>query len=562
MMKAIFIDNYKAHAIIESRIESFADWEIHGRRGDGIISPVTVIKSPDDRSVLLTYDRNPESTNLKDTMESQFDDERAGLWFGDMLNKGNLEVFKEMGGGTVLYADQAKNSPKTLDIFLQKMHSVGRLDQASLDALKPMLTPTQVSAYENIIPTYEDIERKKAEAMANSEYATYVYTVDENGKEIENKSTEKISNEDVNGNYTGEDAFNNGLSSESGVDPEAVDFNPDMMGDLEPEIEPLDENLDKPDEDPTLLEGSDEPLPKPGSEYNLVPEGLREESDTSDENLPDEIPEINSNYEKASNNEMSEYSDNTTQIQGVTTEPENVEFNEDGTPKIEVKEINGTIVLDTKFQNILDGIDTYLTKYNMTIDEFMESVFKLKFLLNQIAGGKVPEETTSADIEQDPTELNETTNEVTEVPTEDPTEEPSTDNMIATSNPVTNLLNAVADEMNNLENQVEDEANPVDDTNNNEVEVPDNVTSPDSEVTETISTESIDAEKELINQMMKISSNDTEFFNNMLPYKERLSMETINELVTTKMYDKILTGMTVYTMINVREDRARKLGLI
>jgi hypothetical protein len=61
---------------------------------------------------------------------------------------------------------------------------------------------------------------------------------------------------------------------------------------------------------------------------------------------------------------------------------------------------------------------------------------------------------------------------------------------------------------------------------------------------------------------MKISSNDTEFFNNMLPYKERLSMETINELVTTKMYDKILTGMTVYTMINVREDRARKLGLI
>ena len=558
MMKAIFIDNYKAHAIIESRIESFADWEIHGRRGDGIISPVTVIKSPDDRSVLLTYDRNPESTNLKDTMESQFDDERAGLWFGDMLNKGNLEVFKEMGGGTVLYADQAKNSPKTLDIFLQKMHSVGRLDQASLDALKPMLTSTQVSAYENIIPTYEDIEKKKAEAMANSEYATYVYTVDENGKEIENKSTEKISNEDVNGNYTGEDAFNNGLSSESGVDPEAVDFNPDMMGDLEPEIEPLDENLDKPDEDPTLLEGSDEPLPKPGSEYNLVPEGLREESDTSDENLPDEIPEINSNYEKASNNEMSEYSDDTTQIQGVTTEPENVEFNEDGTPKIEVKEINGTIVLDTKFQNILDGIDTYLTKYNMTIDEFMESVFKLKFLLNQIAGGKVPEETTSADIEQDPTELNETTNEVTEVPTE----EPSTDNMTATSNPVTNLLNAVADEMNHPENQVEDEVTPVDDTNKNEVEVPDNVTSPDSEVTETISTESIDAEKELINQMMKISSNDTEFFNNMLPYKERLSMETINELVTTKMYDKILTGMTVYTMINVREDRARKLGLI
>lgn len=558
MMKAIFIDNYKAHAIIESRIESFADWEIHGRRGDGIISPVTVIKSPDDRSVLLTYDRNPESTNLKDTMESQFDDERAGLWFGDMLNKGNLEVFKEMGGGTVLYADQAKNSPKTLDIFLQKMHSVGRLDQASLDALKPMLTPTQVSAYENIIPTYEDIEKKKAEAMANSEYATYVYTVDENGKEIENKSTEKISNEDVNGNYTGEDAFNNGLSSESGVDPEAVDFNPDMMGDLEPEIEPLDENLDKPDEDPTLLEGSDEPLPKPGSEYNLVPEGLREESDVSDENLPDEIPEINSNYEKASNNEMSEYSDDTTQIQGVTTEPENVEFNEDGTPKIEVKEINGTIVLDTKFQNILDGIDTYLTKYNMTIDEFMESVFKLKFLLNQIAGGKVPEETTSADIEQDPTELNETTNEVTKVPTE----EPSTDNMTATSNPVTNLLNAVADEMNNPENQVEDEVTPVDDTNKNEVEVPDNVTSPDSEVTETISTESVDAEKELINQMMKISSNDTEFFNNMLPYKERLSMETINELVTTKMYDKILTGMTVYTMINVREDRARKLGLI
>jgi hypothetical protein len=557
-MKAIFIDNYKAHAIIESRIESFADWEIHGRRGDGIISPVTVIKSPDDRSVLLTYDRNPESTNLKDTMESQFDDERAGLWFGDMLNKGNLEVFKEMGGGTVLYADQAKNSPKTLDIFLQKMHSVGRLDQASLDALKPMLTPTQVSAYENIIPTYEDIEKKKAEAMANSEYATYVYTVDENGKEIENKSTEKISNEDVNGNYTGEDAFNNGLSSESGVDPEAVDFNPDMMGDLEPEIEPLDENLDETGEDPTLLEGSDEPLPKPGSEYNLVPEGLREESDTSDENLPDEIPEINSNYEKASNNEMSEYSDDTTQIQGVTTEPENVEFNEDGTPKIEVKEINGTIVLDTKFQNILNGIDEYLTKYNMTIDEFMESVFKLKFLLNQIAGGKVPEETTSADIEQDPTELNETTNEVTEVPTEEPT----ADNMTATSNPVTNLLNAVADEMKNPENQVEDEATPVDDTNKNEVEVPDNVTSPDSEVTETISTESIDAEKELINQMMKISSNDTEFFNNMLPYKERLSMETINELVTTKMYDKILTGMTVYTMINVREDRARKLGLI
>lgn len=558
MMKAIFIDNYKAHAIIESRIESFADWEIHGRRGDGIISPVTVIKSPDDRSVLLTYDRNPESTNLKDTMESQFDDERAGLWFGDMLNKGNLEVFKEMGGGTVLYADQAKNSPKTLDIFLQKMHSVGRLDQASLDALKPMLTPTQVSAYENIIPTYEDIEKKKAEAMANSEYATYVYTVDENGKEIENKSTEKISNEDVNGNYTGEDAFNNGLSSESGVDPEAVDFNPDMMGDLEPEIEPLDENLDETGEDPTLLEGSDEPLPKPGSEYNLVPEGLREGSDISDENLPDEIPEINSNYEKASNNEMSEYSDDTTQIQGVTTEPENVEFNEDGTPKIEVKEINGTIVLDTKFQNILDGIDTYLTKYNMTIDEFMESVFKLKFLLNQIAGGKVPEETTSADIEQDPTELNETTNEVTETPIE----EPSTDNMTATSNPVTNLLNAVADEMNNPENQVEDEANPVDDTNNNEVEVPDNVANPDSEAAETITTESVDAEKELINQMMKISSNDTEFFNNMLPYKERLSMETINELVTTKMYDKILTGMTVYTMINVREDRARKLGLI
>ena len=62
--------------------------------------------------------------------------------------------------------------------------------------------------------------------------------------------------------------------------------------------------------------------------------------------------------------------------------------------------------------------------------------------------------------------------------------------------------------------------------------------------------------------MMKISSNDTEFFNNMIQYKERLSNETINELVSTKMYDKILTGMTVYNMINIREERARKLGLV
>jgi hypothetical protein len=28
------------------------------------------------------------------------------------------------------------------------------------------------------------------------------------------------------------------------------------------------------------------------------------------------------------------------------------------------------------------------------------------------------------------------------------------------------------------------------------------------------------------------------------------------------MYDKILTGMTVYNMINIREERARKLGLV
>lgn len=555
MMKAIFIDNYKAHAIIESRIESFADWEIHGRRGDGIISPVTVIKSPDDRSVLLTYDRNKESTNLKDTMESQFDDERAGLWFGDMLNKDNLAVFKEMGGGTVLYADQAKNSPKTLDIFLQKMHAVGRLDQSSLDALKPMLTPEQITAYEHIIPTYEEIEKRKAEAMANSEYATYVYTVDENGQEIPDKSKEKIANEDTEGNYTGEDAFNSGLNSESGVDPEAVDFNPDIMGGLEPEEPSASENTGDNIEDPTLVEGSEEPIPEPGSEYNLVPEGLRGGSNTSEEDLPEEAPEINPDFEQAANKEMSDYADGTTPIQGVNTEPENIEFNEDGTPKIEVKEINGTIVLDTKYQNILNGIDAYLTKYDMTIDEFMNSVFKLKFLLNQIAGGKVPEETTSADTEQDPSELNEGTPNVQE--NEENTA--SSDNMVATSSPVNNLLNAVADEMNNPENQTTEETTPVDDTN--DVEVPENVNNPDS-TEETVSTESIDAEKELINQMMKISSNDNEFFNNMLPYKERLSMETINELVTTKMYDKVLTGMTVYTMINVREERARKLGLV
>lgn len=549
MMKAIFIDNYKAHAVIESRIESFADWEIHGRLGDGIISPVTVIKSPDDRSVLLTYDRNSESTNVKNAMESQFDDERAGLWFGDMLNKDNLEVFKDMGGGTVLYADQAKGSAKTMDLFLQKMHLLGKLDHASLDALKPMLTTEQYNSYESIIPTYDDIERRKAEAKANSEFATSVYTVDENGNEL---PTDKIATEDVEPEateYNGEDAFNNGLNAESGVDPEVVDFNPEILGeDAPPEVPetPVD------NENPEVLPGDEENLDniEPGDEYNLQPEGLREGFDGENAELPEDVPEINPNFEKSSNDEMNEYN--------TTEEP--VEE-----PKIAVTEVNGTAVLEPKYQNILDGINTYLEKYDMTIDQFMESVFKLKFLLNQIAGGKVPEETTSADLVQEPENLDESTDTAANVTTENPEEPAGAEMNGATSNPVQSLLSAVADEMKNPENQTEEVVAPVDNTDNVE-NTDENATTEvenaDSQVAETITTESINPETDLINQMMKISSNDTEFFNNMIQYKERLSNETINELVSTKMYDKILTGMTVYNMINIREERARKLGLV
>ena len=549
MMKAIFIDNYKAHAVIESRIESFADWEIHGRLGDGIISPVTVIKSPDDRSVLLTYDRNSESTNVKNAMESQFDDERAGLWFGDMLNKDNLEVFKDMGGGTVLYADQAKGSAKTMDLFLQKMHSLGKLDHASLDALKPMLTTEQYNSYESIIPTYDDIERRKAEAKANSEFATSVYTVDENGNEL---PTDKIATEDVEPEateYNGEDAFNNGLNAESGVDPEVVDFNPEILGEDTPSEEP---EVPVDNENPEVLPGDEENLDniEPGDEYNLQPEGLREGFDGENAELPDDVPEINPNFEKTSNDEMNEYN--------TTEEP--VEE-----PKIAVTEVNGTAVLEPKYQNILDGINTYLEKYDMTIDQFMESVFKLKFLLNQIAGGKVPEETTSADLAQEPENLDESTDTAANVTTENPEEPAGTEMNGATSNPVQSLLTAVADEMKNPENQTEEVVAPVDNTDNVE-NTDENATTEienaDSQVAETITTESINPETDLINQMMKISSNDTEFFNNMIQYKERLSNETINELVSTKMYDKILTGMTVYNMINIREERARKLGLV
>ena len=549
MMKAIFIDNYKAHAVIESRIESFADWEIHGRLGDGIISPVTVIKSPDDRSVLLTYDRNSESTNVKNAMESQFDDERAGLWFGDMLNKDNLAVFKDMGGGTVLYADQAKGSAKTMDLFLQKMHSLGKLDHASLDALKPMLTTEQYNSYESIIPTYDDIERRKAEAKANSEFATSVYTVDENGNEL---PTDKIATEDVEPEateYNGEDAFNNGLNAESGVDPEVVDFNPEILGEDTPPEEP---EVPVDNENPEVLPGDEENLDniEPGDEYNLQPEGLREGFDGENAELPDDVPEINPNFEKTSNDEMNEYNN--------TEEP--VEE-----PKIAVTEVSGTAVLEPKYQNILDGINTYLEKYDMTIDQFMESVFKLKFLLNQIAGGKVPEETTSADLVQEPENLDESTDTAANVTTENPEEPAGAEMNGATSNPVQSLLTAVADEMNNPENQTEEVVAPVDNTDN--VENTDEtatteVENADSQVAETISTESINPETDLINQMMKISNNDTEFFNNMIQYKERLSNETINELVSTKMYDKILTGMTVYNMINIREERARKLGLV
>lgn len=549
MMKAIFIDNYKAHAVIESRIESFADWEIHGRLGDGIISPVTVIKSPDDRSVLLTYDRNSESTNVKNAMESQFDDERAGLWFGDMLNKDNLEVFKDMGGGTVLYADQAKGSAKTMDLFLQKMHSLGKLDHASLDALKPMLTTEQYNTYESIIPTYDDIERRKAEAKANSEFATSVYTVDENGNEL---PTDKIATEDIEPEateYNGEDAFNNGLNAESGVDPEVVDFNPEILGEDTPSEEP---EVPVDNENPEVLPGDEENLDniEPGDEYNLQPEGLREGFDGENAELPDDVPEINPNFEKTSNDEMNEYN--------TTEEP--VEE-----PKIAVTEVNGTAVLEPKYQNILDGINTYLEKYDMTIDQFMESVFKLKFLLNQIAGGKVPEETTSADLVQEPENLDESTDTAANVTTENPEEPAGTEMNGATSNPVQSLLSAVADEMKNPDNQTEEDVVPVDNTDNVE-NTDENATTEienaDSQVAETISTESINPETDLINQMMKISSNDAEFFNNMIQYKERLSNETINELVSTKMYDKILTGMTVYNMINVREERARKLGLV
>lgn len=544
MMKAIFIDNYKAHAVIESRIESFADWEIHGRLGDGIISPVTVIKSPDDRSVLLTYDRNSESTNVKNAMESQFDDERAGLWFGDMLNKDNLEVFKDMGGGTVLYADQAKGSAKTMDLFLQKMHLLGKLDHASLDALKPMLTTEQYNSYESIIPTYDDIERRKAEAKANSEFATSVYTVDENGNEL---PTDNIATEDIEPEateYNGEDAFNNGLNAESGVDPEVVDFNPEILGEDTPSEVP---ETPVDNENPEVLPGDEENLDniEPGDEYNLQPEGLREGFDGENAELPDDVPEINPNFEKTSNDEMNEYN--------TTEEP--VEE-----PKIAVTEVNGTAVLEPKYQNILDGINTYLEKYDMTIDQFMESVFKLKFLLNQIAGGKVPEETTSADLAQEPENLDESTDTAANVTTENPEELAGSEMNGATSNPVQSLLSAVADEMNNPENQTEEDVVPVDNTDN--VENTDEVENADSQVAETITTESINPETDLINQMMKISNNDTEFFNNMIQYKERLSNETINELVSTKMYDKILTGMTVYNMINIREERARKLGLV
>lgn len=549
MMKAIFIDNYKAHAVIEFRIESFADWEIHGRLGDGIISPVTVIKSPDDRSVLLTYDRNSESTNVKNAMESQFDDERAGLWFGDMLNKDNLEVFKDMGGGTVLYADQAKGSAKTMDLFLQKMHSLGKLDHASLDALKPMLTTEQYNSYESIIPTYDDIERRKAEAKANSEFATSVYTVDENGNEL---PTDKIATEDIEPEateYNGEDAFNNGLNAESGVDPEVVDFNPEILGEDTPSEVP---ETPVDNENPEVLPGDEENLDniEPGDEYNLQPEGLREGFDGDNVEVPEEVPEINPNFEKTSNDEMNEYN--------TTEEP--VEE-----PKIAVTEVNGTAVLEPKYQNILDGINTYLEKYDMTIDQFMESVFKLKFLLNQIAGGKVPEETTSADVVQEPENLDDSIDTAANVATENPEEPAGTEMNGATSNPVQSLLSAVADEMKNPENQTEEVVAPVDNTENVE-NTDENATTEvenaDSQVAETITTESINPETDLINQMMKISSNDTEFFNNMIQYKERLSNETINELVSTKMYDKILTGMTVYNMINIREERARKLGLV
>lgn len=522
MMKAIFIDNYRAHSIIESRIESFANWETHGRPGDGVISPVSVIKSPDDRSVLLTYDRNQESTNVKNSMESQYDDEMAGLWFGDMLNKENLEVFKEMGGGTILYVDQAKSNANVMDTFLNKMHSIGKLNHATLDAIKPMLTPAQYASYESIIPSYDDISRIKAEIEKHSELAPAAYTIDEFGNEI---TQDKPSMEDVQPDPAyNDDSFNSGLNNaDNAIDPTIVDFNPEIVSVDESEVEPQ----------PVEIQNSEPEISTTDDEYNLQPEGLRDGYDSDNAELPEEIPEINPSFEKGSNDEMNEYND--------TDSLDNTET--------EVTTVKDTTTINAKYNNILDGINMYLEKYDMTIDQFMETVFKLRFVLNQISDGNVPTENTSADLPTDPETIDES------IPSEPPisdTPEPAQN----VSTPVQNLLNSVAEEMNTSEvNEADDTVSTVDNSS---------IENADNEVSETISTESvgINAEKELINQMMKISNNDNEFFNNIVQYKERLSTETVNDLVSIKLYDKILTGMTVHNMINVRDERARKLGIL
>ena len=156
-MKAIFIQNYDVTEAIASRVTSFESWSIEKRPGDGIISPVSVIKSADGNSVLITYDRTSESTNEKAPFDAKLDDEMANNWFNDMRSKDTVEVFKELGGGLIMYVDNSK-SEAAIETFIMKMNSVNGIDNVALEAIRPLVNnEANWRRYIDMVPSYEEL---------------------------------------------------------------------------------------------------------------------------------------------------------------------------------------------------------------------------------------------------------------------------------------------------------------------------------------------------------------------------------------------------------------------
>lgn len=511
-MKAIFIQNYDVTESIASRVASFESWSVEKRPGDGIISPVSVIKSVDGKSVLITYDRTPESTNDKAPFDTKLDDEMADNWFNDMKSKDTVEVFKELGGGLIMYVDNGK-SETAIENFITKMNSVKGIDNVGLEAIKPLVkNEANWQRYIDMIPSYDELAK----------------SITPNHNEFDHVRLESI--EEDNTSY-----------DNSNEDPDQIELGEDYTDDLESEHIP-------------------EIAPSEPISYDIPPGFGDEHTNTSSDNA-DNL-DIKDNEDVIESSEPSIVESDTNIAEPVPSFGDNLEETNDDTVQpsepTDNNTINTNIILSEAEIKLVKELATYLDENNTTLTELLSSISKLKLVVNQLYKDNSNVDPVAENI----SEVNEDNSEpVTEPEEVKDNNESSIDKFTQSVIETANELPSEPVELTKLE-EPDNLPNPEETKVEENIVNDDNVsTTNDIDSSSEPTSHNIDTEAALMESALKHSKNDEEFFNFLIPYKDKLSTESINKIINIKMYDYLLTGVEFQNLIFTRQERAEKLGL-